>query len=95
MIAIVMIYLDKGDPMEEKTKKTLEQMPEFLTGQNLVDLGLYRSQNMLYHAKKRGQAPDYIQFEHKILYPKASVLRFIEERTKPGNIDKTTEGRSE
>jgi hypothetical protein len=56
----------------------LDLLPEFLTSNNLVDLGLYNSIDAAYAARVNGKSPDFLQFRRKILYPKASVVQFVE-----------------
>ncbi len=75
--------------MTESITKRLEAMPDFLTGHDLVALGLYKSNNCLYLARTRGQAPDHIQFVRKILYPRDAVIAFVQKRLIDGSVVKT------
>lgn len=56
----------------------LESLPEFLTTSQLINIGLYPSNNAAYIARAKGQSPNFIQVNRKVLYPKSSVLNFIE-----------------
>lgn len=64
----------------------LNTYPDFLTSDDLVDLGLYASRNSIYFARIKGKGPDFIKFGKRILYPKDSVLEFIQSHLKKGNI---------
>lgn len=64
--------------MEKTTFPILDSLPEFLKSNDLVQLGLYPSNDAVYLARIRGQGPDFIRFKRKVLYPKTSVFTFIE-----------------
>lgn len=55
----------------------LDSLPQFLSTKNLIDLGLYKNRDSAYIARLQGNSPDYIKFGRKILYPKQSVLTFL------------------
>lgn len=59
---------------------TLENMPEYLTTRHLVLLGIYPSTDATYHARAKGDGPEYIKMRHKILYTKSAVIEFLESR---------------
>jgi hypothetical protein len=59
--------------------KNLEFLPEFLTPQDLISIGLYKSRDSLNFAKSKGNVPDFIKIGRRILYPKLSVRCFVEE----------------
>ena len=75
--------------MGQLLAQRLESMPDFMTGNDLVALGLYRSNNALYIARLRGQAPDHIKFLRKILYPRDAVIAFINAHSKSGSMAKS------
>lgn len=61
--------------------------PEFLTSQNLVDLGLYTSIDSVYLARVKGPSAPFIKMKRKILYPKKLLIEFLEGRFELGNKD--------
>ena len=63
--------------MIELIKKSLEKLPEFLTTQNLVDIGLYPNRQSVHLARYRGQAPSCMRIGKKIVFPKALVVEFV------------------
>ncbi len=71
-----------------KRIRTLEDMPEFLTSLDLVELGLFISPNAACIARKKGYSPDYIMVGRKYFFLKSSVLEFIESRLCSGNVPK-------
>jgi hypothetical protein len=75
--------------MTQIPMKKLEAMPEFLTGNDLVSLGLYKSNNALYIARLRGQSPDYIQVVRRVLYPRESVIAFLDAHSMLGSMVKS------
>lgn len=64
----------------------LDQLPEFLNSQDLVNLGLFVSKDTVYISRYRGDGPSYIKLKRRVLYPKSSVLAFIESHFKDGSI---------
>ncbi len=71
--------------MSEHLYNTLNDLPQFLSSRHLVKLGLYPSLDAVYLARARGQSPDFLKLKRKVLYPKDSVLLFIEQKMKKGN----------
>lgn len=63
----------------------LDALPEFLTSTHLVELGLFSSIDSAYLARLRNNSPDYLKLKGKVLYPKSSVIEFIEQRMKKGS----------
>jgi hypothetical protein len=64
------------------TKKiTMEEMPAFLTSKDLVALGVFKTKDCSYHARRNKCSPPYIKLNHKILYPKQGLIEWLEERT--------------
>ncbi|MCX5922145.1 MAG: hypothetical protein NTX86_02355 [Candidatus Dependentiae bacterium] len=70
--------------MSQNLHNTLSDLPQFLSSHHLVELGLYPSLDAVYLARVRGHSPDFIKLKRKVLYPKNSVLQFIEQRMKKG-----------
>lgn len=66
----------------------LDKMPEFLSSHDLVGLGLFPSTDSVYFARRRGNSPDFIKMGRKVIYPKASVVKFLEECLQKGGIAK-------
>lgn len=53
-------------------------LPDPCTSKDLVDMGLYKSEQAACYARKMGLSPDYFKLPHKaILYPKAGVVEFL------------------
>jgi len=73
--------------MSKQIFSQLDSFPEFLTSNHLVDLGLYTSIDAAYSARIHGKSPDFLQFKRKILYPKTSVLQFLEQHIHKQNAD--------
>ena len=71
--------------MIDNINNALDDMPQFLSSRQLVQLGLYPSLDAVYLARVRGQSPDFMKLKRKILYPKHRVLAFIEQNMKKGN----------
>jgi len=66
--------------MSQELNSSFEDFPEFLSTHDLIDLGIYPSVNAAYEDRIRGSSPKYIKLHHKILYPKKSVIEFLENR---------------
>ena len=60
--------------------KTLNDMPEFLSTKDLVDLGIFASESSAYAARKRGYGPRFVKCNHAVRYQRADVIRWIESR---------------
>ncbi len=67
-------------------------LPEFLCAKNLMDLGLYTTQKSLYFARLRGNSPNFVKIGKRILYPKASVIKFLENRMQEVDFFKESQG---
>jgi len=61
----------------EIIEKNLSKLPEFLTSQDLVNLGLYKNRPGVHNAKTRNHAPDSFLIGHKLVFPKAGIIKFI------------------
>jgi hypothetical protein len=59
---------------------SISNLPEFLSSQDLVSLGLFSSVDAAYVARARGHSPEFLKIGKRVLYPKASLLQFIETR---------------
>ena len=77
----------------------LNHMSEFLSSQDLVDLGIYKSIDSAYLARMRSNSPSFIKLKHRVLYPKQAVIEFLEQRMRHKTNDSTNthlaESRSE
>lgn len=59
----------------------LEKYPYFMTVNNLIELGMYKSREHAYFLRKRGYTPDYIYINpKKIVYTKDAVLEFMKDK---------------
>lgn len=65
--------------MTQNIRDSFEALPEFLNSQHLVELGLYSSVDAAYLARVRGHSPHFLKLKRKVLYPKSSVIEFIEQ----------------
>ena len=65
--------------------KTLNDMPEFLSAKDLVDLGIFASESSAYAARKRGCGPIFINCNHAVLYQRADVIKWLESRKSKTN----------
>ncbi len=77
--------------MKNPISSSLQQMPEYLSTQHLIQLGIYPSIDAAYQARINGYSPEYIKLRHKILYPKRSIIEFLTNRTKPGDTYSPTQ----
>jgi len=79
--------------MKNSLSEKLNNMNEFLTSQDLIDLGLYSSLDAAYVARIKSNSPQFIKMKHRILYPKKAVIEFLESRmVAPNNNITTKEG---
>lgn len=60
------------------------QMPEYLSTQHLIELGIFPSTDAAYQARCNGNSPDFIKLKHKILFPKQAVIEFLASRLQSG-----------
>ena len=65
--------------------EVLDNYPAFLRTKDLVELGLFKNEAVLCQARNYGRSPDYIKVGQKVLYPKASLVEFLEDNFKKGN----------
>ncbi len=65
--------------------KSIEEMPEYLSTQHLIQLCIYARIDAAYTARIQGYSPPFIKLRHKILYSKKSVIEFLERRKNPGD----------
>lgn len=63
----------------------LDNLPAFLSSQDLVDLGIFPSIDSAYLARLRGISPDFFKVGRKVVYPKSSVEKFIQDRMQHGS----------
>ncbi len=66
-------------------KSKLDEMPDFVGVNYLVELGLYTSVDTAYLARKRKMSPDFIKIGRKVLYPKDAVMAFISKNLHKGS----------
>jgi predicted DNA-binding transcriptional regulator AlpA len=65
--------------MKSELINSLKDRPEFLRSRDLIELGIYKSFSDISYSIKRDLAPPYIKIgERKILYPKASLIAWLE-----------------
>jgi len=69
---------------------TLSSLPEFISSHELVQLGLFSSTDKAYVARVRGNGPAFLKIGRRIMYPKTSVMQFVNDHLmhiSPRNID--------
>jgi len=65
--------------MKSELINSLKDKPEFLRSRDLIELGIYRSFSDISYSIIRGFAPPHLRIgERKILYPKASLIAWLE-----------------
>lgn len=69
--------------MNLNNQHSLDQMPEYLSTQHLIQLGIYPSIESAYQARINGFSPPYIKLRHKIMYEKQALIKFLESRMHP------------
>jgi hypothetical protein len=69
----------------------IDSLPEFMRSSDLVDLGLFPSEDALQGARKRGLSPDYIKHGRRVIYPKASVIEYIAKLMRKGDVPKSNQ----
>jgi hypothetical protein len=67
-------------------KTLLNDLPEFITSKVLVELGLYPTISACRVSRHKGTSPSYLKIGRKILYPRESVLEFINKNFKDGSL---------
>lgn len=72
---------------QEDSFMSFSNISNFLSSRDLVSLGLYPSTDAVYLARVRGNSPDFIKLGRKVLYPRESVMRFVQERIQQGAQD--------
>ena len=70
--------------MSPNITESLKQLPEFLSSEHLVHLGIYKSIDAAYQARINGFSPQYIKMRHKVLYSKKAVIDFLENHMHSG-----------
>jgi len=63
----------------------IRAFPDFMTGQDLIKIGLYKNVPALYRDRCHGNAPDCVKIGNRTLYPRESVISFILSRLKGGD----------
>jgi len=58
--------------------KKIDILPDFLTTNDLVNLGLYPSLDSAYFARIKSDTPPFIKLGRRVLYPKDKLVQFIE-----------------
>ncbi len=78
--------------MTDNIYTKFDSMPELLSGEDLVRIGLYPNKAAAYLARYRGQSPDFVKIGKKILYPKESVVQFLNRNLKKGDVPNSKKG---
>ena len=75
--------------MNPATSRSLERSPEYLTSEQLVQLGIFSSIDAAYQARAGGHSPTFIKLRHRVLYPKQALIEFLEQRMHQNNSNST------
>jgi len=66
----------------------LQSYPDLLNAEHLVQLGLFKSREAVFISRKRKiDHPDYLKIGRKYLYPKTSLVNFINARMAQGSTN--------
>ena len=63
--------------MSKSIIDSLNKLPEFLTTQHLVDLGLYPNRSSVHLARSRKQAPNCMKIGKKIVFLRCELINFV------------------
>jgi hypothetical protein len=64
--------------LNEYLRKISYSLPEMCRTRDLIKIGLYRTDQAAAAARKRGNSPEFIQINKRVvLYPKNAVIRFL------------------
>ncbi len=59
----------------------MRNQKEFFTSKDLVELGIFQSDDSAYSARRKGIGPSFFRLGKKILYTRLSIQTFIKENT--------------
>lgn len=65
-------------------KRLKNTLPETCSVQNLIDIGLFTSDQSARLARQSGDTPSYFKLRARIMYPKGAVLEWLEKRKHEG-----------
>lgn len=64
--------------------KLAEKLPEMCSVQDLINVGIYRTEQAAYYARRKKQGPDYFQMSSRqVLYPKEGVIQYLKQHQHP------------
>jgi hypothetical protein len=70
----------------------MSSLPEFLRGNDLIRIGLFKSRSDLCWAMKRNQAPPFIKLSiKKIVYPKSSLCEWLKQKSSSDDLNQEVE----
>ncbi len=76
--------MNSCDAYIEKLSSTL---PDVCTTEDLIDIGIFRSEQTASIARRKGYSPPYFKMKHgAIVYPKESVIQYLRECKKYNEI---------
>jgi hypothetical protein len=73
--------------MNQNITEALSRFPDFLSSEDLVKLGIYKSIDATYQARLKRYGPEYIKLRKKILYPKLGIVKFLTARSSQGEVE--------
>lgn len=60
-------------------KKKLRDMPEFLTTNDLIKLGIYTHSYTAHYDRQRDIGPTFVEARGKYFYPKDKLVKYLQE----------------
>lgn len=64
-------------------EKIRKEMPDLISTSEMVQLGIYKTQQAAYMARKKHTCPLYIKIPQRgIVYPKQGVIEYLEKQIK-------------
>lgn len=56
----------------------MRNAPDFLTTENLVDLGVFHSTSAAYYSRRKKHGIDFIKIRSSVLYTKKAVISYLD-----------------
>lgn len=70
--------------IDEYIQKIEKELPDPALTSDLVRAGLYSSVQAAYYARKINRAPSHFEIGHRVFYPKASVIEWLQASKRDG-----------
>lgn len=67
-----------ANPFDDFIRRAESILPELCSTKDLVNLGIYKSEQAAAYARRKGYSPEFFQFASRtVKYPKDAVLKFL------------------